>query len=243
MGHNFNRTPDMIDVCVTCHESGSGHDYLGVAEGPQPDVHRTAMDFKCLDCHDGHELHGDGQPVEQRYAYTELPRCETCHQGIEKENIYHNLHYGDFDCQVCHSQEYNNCLSCHINGEGEMVSSYMDFKIAVNPLPDLREAYNFALVRRTLAAPDNWKEYGVEEYENFNVLPTYNYTTPHNLLRWTERTQVDGGSCNSNCHISIVDGDTLNKGLYLFKSDLLEWELGATGHITVDDNLPSSWTK
>jgi hypothetical protein len=31
--------------------------------------------------------------------------------------------------------------------------------------------------------------------------------------------------------------------LYLFKSDLLEWEHSATDHITVDEALPSSWTK
>jgi hypothetical protein len=119
----------------------------------------------------------------------------------------------------------------------------MDFKIALNPIPDVKTGYesDFTLVRRTLAAPDNWKEYGVEAYENFAAFPTYNYTTPHNLQRWTERTQ--GTNCNSNCHIRMEGNDTINKDLYLWKSDLLEWEVEATGPITVDDALPGSWMK
>jgi hypothetical protein len=119
----------------------------------------------------------------------------------------------------------------------------MDYKIALNPIPDVQDGYEsqFTLVRRTLAAPDNWKEYGVEEYENFNAFPTYNYTTPHNLQKWTERTQ--GASCNSNCHARIEGNDTINRDLYLWKSDLLEWEVDATSAITVDDALPPSWTK
>ena len=126
---------------------------------------------------------------------------------------------------------------------GARVPSYMDFKIAVNPLPDIKEEYDFALVRRTLAAPDNWKEYGVVEYANFNAFPTYNYTTPHNILKWTDRTNVDDGkSCYANCHIRNEDGVLINKNLYLFQEDLLEWEQNATGHITVDGKLPSSWT-
>ena len=200
-GHNFNKTPHMRNVCTTCHVSRGGHAYYGEAPGTKPDVHLTSKQFTCLNCHDGHELHGDGQPVEQRYAYTELPECEDCHSGLEQANTYHTMHFDDFNCHVCHSQDYNNCGSCHIHGEGARFGPYLGFKIAVNPIPDIKEGYDFALVRRTLGAPDNWKEYGVEEYTNFNAFPTYNYTTPHNLLRWTERTQVDGGSCSSSCHI------------------------------------------
>jgi hypothetical protein len=119
----------------------------------------------------------------------------------------------------------------------------MDFKIAANPIPDIIEGYKLVLVRRTPAAPDNWKEYGVEEYANFNVHPTYNYTTPHNLLRWTDRTEVESGTCSSNCHIRKKGDSIINKELYLFQADLLEWEMEATGSITVDDKLPSYWPK
>ena len=120
----------------------------------------------------------------------------------------------------------------------------MDFKIALNPIPDVKPGYKFALVRRTLAAPDNWKEYGVEEYANFNAFPTYNYTTPHNLLKWTDRTIVeDGQSCYANCHIRNEGGNLINKELFLFQENLLDWEKEATTKITVDGHLPAEWTK
>ncbi len=241
-GHNFNKTPDMVSICVTCHVSRGGHAYLGVASGTQPDVHLTKNDFKCTNCHSGAELHGDGKPVDQRYAYTELPTCEKCHAGIGTKNMYHSVHYDDFNCQVCHSQKYNNCGSCHVHGEGARVPSYMDFKIAANPIPDIKAGFKFTLVRRTLAAPDNWKEYGTAQYANFDVLPTYNYTSPHNILRWTDRTSVGTGSCNSKCHIRNEGGVLINKELYLFQENLLDWEKGASSKLTVDGKLPTKWT-
>lgn len=241
-GHNFNKTPDMTDVCITCHASTVGHDFQGVDPDSEPDVHITLNDFECLSCHDGLELHGNGQPVEQRYAYTELPDCEDCHEGLETENNFHSKHYNDFQCQVCHSQDYNNCGSCHIGAEDARIPAYMGFKIAVNPLPDLNP-YSFAVVRRTTAAPDNWEEYGVAEYADFDVHPTYNYATPHNILKVTDRTDVGTASCSSSCHIRNDGGTLVNKELYLFQSDLLDWELDASSDIAVDGKLPSYWMK
>ncbi len=241
-GHNFTKKPDMVNVCVTCHVSRGGHAYLGVASGTQPDVHLTKMGFKCTDCHSGEELHGDGIKVDQRYAYSKLPKCEDCHTGISTANTYHSVHYDDFNCQVCHSQVYNNCASCHIHGDGARVPSYMGFKIASNPIPSIKTGFEFTLVRRTLAAPDNWEKYGVSNYSNFDAFPTYNYTSPHNLLRWTDRTKVsEGKSCSSSCHIRNEGGTLINKSLFLYKSDLLPWEETATTPITVDGKLPASW--
>lgn len=241
-GHMFNKTPDMISVCVTCHVSRGGHAYLGVAPGTEPDIHLSAMSFKCVNCHSGAELHGDGQPVDQRYAYAQLPECQDCHTDVQSSNSYHSKHADDFNCHVCHSQDYNNCGSCHVHGEGARIPAYMDYKIAVNPLPDIKTGFDFTLVRRTLAAPDNWKEYGVEEYANFEAFPTYNYTSPHNILRWTKRTQVTNGkSCSSNCHIRNENDVLINKELYLFEEDLLEWEKVASMGIVVDGKLPESW--
>jgi hypothetical protein len=150
------------------------------------------------------------------------------------------MHLGDFSCQVCHSQDYNNCGSCHIGDEGARIPPYTGFKIAINPLPDLK-SFEFALVRRTTAAPDNWSEYGVAEYDDFNVHPTYNYTTPHNIRSLTSRTDVGTESCSFNCHIRTEGQTYVNKELYLFQSDLLEWELDANSDITVDGKLPDYW--
>ena len=242
-GHAFTKTPDMVNICISCHTSRGGHAYLGVAIGTVPDAHLTNNGYTCMDCHSGAELHGDGNPVDQRYAYTELPTCDNCHPDIATENDYHSKHYDDFNCQVCHSQDYNNCGSCHIHGDGARIPSYLGFKIGVNPIPDIKSDFNFVLLRRTLAAPDNWTEYGVESYSNFDVFPTYNYTSPHNILRWTTRTQVDGPDCTTNCHIRDEGGVLINKELYLFQEDLLDWELSATTGITVDGKLPGTWTK
>jgi thiosulfate/3-mercaptopyruvate sulfurtransferase len=241
-GHNFIKRPDMLSTCVTCHTSRGGHAYLGVASGTQPDVHLTTCGYDCVSCHSGAELHGNGQPVDQRYAYSELPKCEKCHPNASESNNYHDMHYFDFNCQVCHSQDYNNCGSCHVHGEGARIPSYMDYKIAANPIPDIKQGFNFTLVRRTLAAPDNWEVYGVAQYANFDVLPTYNYTTPHNLLRWTSRTIVEEGqNCWYNCHVRNDNGTIVNTDLYLFQSDLLDWEITATSPITVDGKLPDHW--
>lgn len=241
-GHAFTKTPDMISVCVTCHSSRGGHGYLGIASGTSPDVHLTKAGYRCIDCHPADELHGDGKKVDQRYAYEKLPQCTQCHPGLEKKNVYHSTHYASFNCQTCHSQKYNNCGSCHIHGEGARVPSYLGFKIAVNPLPDIKKGYDFTLVRRTLAAPDNWERYDVPQYAAFDVLPTYNYTSPHNILRWTDRTKVqDGQACYAGCHIRNEGGTLVNKSLYLFREDLLDWEITATSGITVDGKLPASW--
>jgi len=43
------------------------------------------------------------------------------------------------------------------------------------------------------------------------------------------------------CIILIENDVLINKQLYLFQSDLLEWELSATTGITVDGKLPQSW--
>jgi thiosulfate/3-mercaptopyruvate sulfurtransferase len=243
-GHAFTRKPDMVSTCVTCHSSRGGHAYMGVASGTQPDVHLKKAGFKCMDCHTGGELHGSNERAIQRYAYKELPTCDKCHAGKQNSNMYHSVHYSDFNCQVCHSQNYNNCGSCHVHGEGARIPSYLDYKIALNPIPDIKTGFKFSLVRRTLAAPDNWERFGVSEYANFDIFPTYNYTTPHNILRWTDRTRVaEGASCSANCHIRNEAGTLVNKKNFLFQENLLDWEKGATTRIAVDGKLPASWFK
>ncbi|MCX8010441.1 MAG: hypothetical protein N3A61_04760, partial [Ignavibacteria bacterium] len=111
----------------------------------------------------------------------------------------------------------------------------------INPIPETKP-YKFTLLRRSLMAPDSWKNYGVENLANFDVRPTYKYTTPHNIVKWTSRTQVaQGKACYDNCHI-IKEGSTYrNKNLYLFNSDLENWEKNASKTVIVDGKLPASW--
>ncbi len=241
-GHNFVRKPDMTNTCVACHSSRGGHAYLGMAPGTKVDIHFEKMKFDCLACHGTQEMHGDGNKYETRYNDPNLPQCTDCHGSLEKANKYHSMHINDLNCYVCHSQPYNNCGSCHIHGEGARVPSYLDYKIGVNPIQDVRPG-KMVLVRRSLMAPDSWKEYGESKLANFDAFPIYNYTSPHNIRTVTAQcSPADGKPCYDACHI-IKEGDSLrNKDLYLFKSDLKEdWELKSTEHVAVDDKLPASW--
>jgi len=245
-GHNFARTPDMSDVCITCH-STKGREFMGLDSGTEPDFHRDSLDNTCLNCHDGVELHGDGNPVEQRYAYSELPTCKDCHDEDKEYAMdltlnYHSQHVDDFQCQICHSQSYNSCGACHIAEGHAEIEAFMDFKIALNTIPNVKDN-KLALVRRTQAHPDNWVGYGEDlVYENFEVLPTFNYTTPHNIIRKTARTDVEEGTaCYSNCHIRNEGGTLINSEYYLWRDSLHTWELEATKAYAVDGELPPYW--
>jgi hypothetical protein len=100
-------------------------------------------------------------------------------------------------------------------------------------------------------APDSWQNYGIPTLSNFDVAPTYKYTTPHGLIKITTRTGFKDESgnwqtytnCTEGCHISKnPDGTYNNKELYLFDSDNIEtWEKSANTQIIVDGKLPPSW--
>jgi len=248
--HKFVRTPDMVDHCTTCHTSRGGHAYFGVAPGTVPDVHLTKRGFTCMNCHNKDEIHGDGQIYDQRYKMPLKPECTDCHAGINNSNPFHSAHMNTFSCNVCHSQDYNNCGSCHIGGEGARIPAYLGYKIGMNPIPSIKPTYKYALLRRSLMAPDSWKEYGVANLANFSVAPTYKYATPHNIVKITPRTGYKNSSgqwvtysnCSEGCHIiKNPDGTFKNKGLYLFNSDCLDWEKPANINIIVDGKLPPSW--
>ncbi|MEN8191544.1 MAG: hypothetical protein ABFS12_01930 [Bacteroidota bacterium] len=277
-GHAFAKKPSMINVCAKCHVSRGWHGYAGIASGTKPDVHFTKQGYTCMSCHTKDEIHGDGNIYKTRYAMPQLPKCENCHSGLETSNIYHEKHFNKFNCQACHSQDYNNCGSCHISGDdghlskvaggaGARVPSHQKFKIAMNPLKTApysvdfngRDEYKLATVRQALSAPDSWDNWGVATLANFDVFPTYKYTTPHNILRWTARTDTtvsDSGTaishpaCAQACHIvKMDDGSLRNREFYLFNSNpedeiqpsLNDWEVNANINIVVDDKLPARW--
>jgi len=250
-GHSFIKTPDMREVCAGCHVSRGWHAYAGIGTGIR-DVHYQQAGFTCMNCHSMDEIHGDGKVYETRFKMPALPKCENCHSGLENKNQYHQMHMNDFNCQTCHSQDYNNCGSCHIGtADAARIPSHMKFKIALNPIPDIKP-YRLATVREALSAPDSWDHYGVPNLVNFDVAPTYKYTTPHNILKYTARTDttvvatenddVVHPACAQACHIiKQKDGSYRNKEFYLFNSDLKDWELNADKDIVVDEKLPGWW--
>ncbi len=210
-----------------------------------PDVHyamfQNESENSCLVCHmvNGNTFHKAIPEAERntvdRYHYDMAPKCTDCHSriGTESDDIkYHALHVANPDralsCQVCHSQPYNNCSSCHVgNAWRDEINSTApdtykegDFQlfIAKNPLQSDSRPEKYSLVRHIPIAKDTYSNWGYGLVQDFDALPTFKYTTPHNIIRWTPQTDTTGtdGSCTANCHVRKDDeGNILNKNIYL----------------------------
>ena len=255
--HIFNRTPDMINQCTACHGSRIGEEYRGSHSeeipGYKSDVHyRKSFSMggrQCMNCHTKIEMHTAS--ADYRYAVTEMPRCEDCHSGaaFDTANAYHDQHLGKLSCHVCHAQDYKGCNTCHVSSGRITGSSYLEFKIGKNPLPDER-SYEYATLRHIPISPDTYEGWGGDT-PNFNILPTWKYTTPHNIDRWTSRTYPDtigGQTCGSvanTCHTSTATVE----GFFLREVDLTEIvsvtgfqeEYDANLPYMVPDSPPEEW--
>ncbi len=219
-GHLFNRTPSMTRNCTACHGSRVGNEYLGKHEEFRPDVHFSKGRMSCVDCHSGHQMHGapdDCQschtgpeaqqvaPPDHRYDGVQSPRCETCHitVAIGQDDIeMHQEHGGDLSCQVCHSVAYTSCDGCHVaisettgNPFYATDDHYFTFIIGKNPLQSYDRPYKYVTLRHIPIAEDSYAFYGDNLLPNYSALPTWAYTTPHNIQRNTPQT----ASCDA-CH-------------------------------------------
>jgi len=246
--HKFTAKPHQKNQCMACHGSRVGHDFLGNDEtGRQPDVHFTKA-MSCTSCHKGEQLHAAAPEDAHRYDL-DHPSCETCHP-VADSNPYHGIHWDDVSCQVCHSQPYNNCGRCHVEEAWKTDPEYQeknpceDFRIGINPNPDPR--FKFVTLRHAPVARDTYDNWGVAEVaEKYDDYPTWKYTTPHSIRRWTPRTEVpEGASCGTNCHLGAPGGTGDNAGLYLTKEYVeTNWpdEVKANGPVFIDGNVPDSW--
>lgn len=239
-GHIFDAQPSMVDQCTACHGSRVGEEYRGEhrdeIEGYAGDVHYLSGG-RCEMCHGATEMHS--AQGEHRYAVDELPRCDDCHDDVATANGYHAMHIDDLSCQVCHSQDYKNCASCHVpNGLDE--PSWLGFKIGINPQPDLREP-TYVTLRHIPVSADTYAGWGVDEaLSGYDTLPTWKYASPHNIRRWTARTEVaDGGSCSEACHNTPATVD----GWFLRQVDLdaMPDEAAANEAYIVPDTVPTDW--
>lgn len=280
--HQFKKTPEMRNNCTACHGSRIGVDFFGYNEGEglsgnARDIH-YGKGMNCLSCH-GHQsgfedFHGSGNeemnPPKTRYAVEGLATCEVCHSELSSSNLYHIVHWpdnsssSDLSCFVCHSQPYNNCNSCHTEGEwkngytevendifvgGGNYKEYPEFRIAFNPAyenpdgnwsPSLKAHSNnkWILVRHIPVVSDTYAPWdiGIDDID-LTVSETWEYTSPHNILRWTAQTDTSGmgGICSAKCHTDGID----NVDLYLWKTfvDTSTNDLNANLHIVVDDHL------
>ena len=230
-GHNFNAEPSMTRNCTACHGSRVGNEYLGKHEGLMGDVHFRQGRMTCIDCHTGHEMHGQPAecenchegpetmsiaPADHRYAGVQSPRCETCHvtAAIGQDDIeMHQQHGGDLSCQVCHSIAYTSCDGCHVaisetTGNPFFATdvSYLSFKIGLNPLKSYDRPYEYVTLRHIPVATDSFAFYGDNLLPNYSALPTWAYTTPHNIQRETPQAE-SCGSCHGNADLFLTIDD------------------------------------
>jgi len=215
-GHQFLGTPNTVLNCTACHGSRVEREFMGktpeeFGERLQPDVHWIQGQLQCVDCHTYNWFHRPEKPYRHRYDDLGTPRCEDCHRPDQEEfqrNEFHRVHASTDEaettllaCQVCHSQPYNNCWSCHVAKDAQGLpyfrteASEFTFKIGRNPLPSERRPYDYVVLRHIPVDPETFAYYGEDVLSNFDALPTWKYATPHNIVRRAPQAET----CSA-CH-------------------------------------------
>jgi thiosulfate/3-mercaptopyruvate sulfurtransferase len=245
-GHRINRTPDQQRNCTACHGSRVGDEFTGANSYAGASQHFLKR-IQCVDCHGGDEMHGTpGETPKHRYEEKGLPTCRDCHDDIEPSSwhVYHASENSvtegrNLQCQVCHSQDYKSCNSCHV-GEGITGSSYQTFKIGKNPIKDLN-GWDYALLRHIPIAEDTYTGWGLTDLANYSDVETWKYTSPHNIRRFTARTDTTGGKNGcADCHGT----EDSPQGWFLRASDLAGLppaEQDANQHVIVPDGNAMLW--
>ncbi len=277
--HEFIRTPDEENVCTACHGSRVGDDWNANQDrvpGNVPDVHNS-FGFTCLDCHQ-EDMHGDGASdanYTSRYQVTDLPQCVDCHEVDHDDNAFHRQHWpnsdgsdgADLSCFVCHSQQYNNCNTCHAGEWAQEYATdnsmpyrvYAQFKLGLNPYyqetDHPHENAAWITVRHVPVSPDAYAPWGISAMPDYDAMETWKYTSPHNIQRWTGRTLVDAAwadtsgqvytdsTCSDNCHMHDESDDDhiiVNLDLYLTNENLKSDITGDDLSGEIDANIRTS---
>lgn len=211
-GHNMVKTPPMTRTCTACHGSRVGNEYMGKNEGIPGDVHFRQGRMNCVACHDGASMH-DSEGRNHRYEGQQGPSCESCHDQVGKTSdpiVQHQIHQDKLSCQVCHSVSYTSCDSCHVaisESSGmpffKTSATYFTFFIGQNTRKSTERPYDFVIVRHIPVDPQSFEYYGENLLPNFNLLPNWDYATPHNIQRWTPQNETCN-SCHGNADIFLT---------------------------------------
>ena len=177
-GHVFQKQPDPINQCTACHGSRVGYEYYG--QRGQGDVHAAKAGMDCVDCHNAGEMHAAApENIEVRYVLQEMVQCKDCHKNLAAGSVReHAIHQGKVQCQVCHSQTYVNCYSCHVGKDPEGVAFFQNkwevesMKIGRNYAgASSKAAYQYMLVRHVPVDPEMFDYYGKDGFTNFDSSP------------------------------------------------------------------------
>ena len=207
-GHEIFKRPPMKETCAVCHASRAGGEYLGHFDGVQADVHFQAG-MHCLDCHKN-DLHGDGKSYSDRWQVTGKPSCTDCHSALPNSSARaHNDKHVDVSCQVCHSQPYQSCFSCHASVEdGSYVRrtghKALGFKIGSNTQPGY--PYGIVTLRNNPVARDSFAYLGEGLLPHFDDYPTWKTAAPHNVQRSVPHARSCRG-CHENDALYLQSGD------------------------------------
>ncbi|MCX8111523.1 MAG: hypothetical protein N3D15_09810 [Syntrophorhabdaceae bacterium] len=199
-GHRFVKR-DEGKTCALCHGGRVYPEFTG-EYGGTADIHYQ-KGMVCVDCHKKGELHGDGVAYKSMKEIKDRPKCINCHKIGEKDSEKameaHMIHKDRLSCYACHSSSpYRNCYNCHL---GKGAESKPNFFLGINP----RDKKTFTTLRLVPTVRNTFKSAGIN-MENFDKLPNYWDTAPHNIRKRTDRTR----SCDV-CHKERRDYLTSDK--------------------------------
>ncbi len=211
-GHAFVRKEEG-KTCALCHGGRVYPEFTGEYGGSTDAHYQKGM--ICINCHKKSELHGDGTAVPSRHKVKGRPTCIACHpagsEKNDKSKAAHAPHADKLSCATCHSAApYRNCYDCHL---GEGATAKPGFILGKNPA----NPKEITTLRVIPTVRNTFKSAGIT-MENFDSLPNYFPSAPHNIKKRTERTR----SCEV-CHTYrkdflteqtlIKDGSKANLGL------------------------------
>ena len=227
-GHLFQKTPPMDTTCAGCHGGRVHGEYTGAKEGYQADIHYSE-DMTCMDCHQADEMHAEASDAINRFDAPYRPKCEKCHEEVvsdKPKTESHAIHRNKLACQVCHSQAYKNCFSCHVGTDPKGLPYFkckkteMMFKIGLNVNKSQKSPFDFVVVRHPPADPALFDFYVKNGLTGFNGAPTWKTAAPHNIRRLTPQNKT----CNQ-CHGQ--------RELFLGDKDISEEEREANARVIV----------
>jgi hypothetical protein len=221
-GHQFRRIPPMNLTCTGCHGSRIDDEYKGKNEGVRADVHWIKGGMPCFTCHTADEMHGALGEFNHRYDGGPTPSCSETGLGVEchadmalapEIEQHDETHLAALSCQACHSTTYKQCYGCHVGLQDGVAyyksePSQMSFKIGLNHLQSPERPWKYAPLRHVPIARDSFAYYGTDLLPNFDALPTWKYTTPHNIQRITPQNETCN-SCHGNAEFFLTAGDVL----------------------------------
>ncbi len=229
-GHQFKKIAPLTQTCDACHSSRIANAYKGKEEGVKGDVHYLKQGMTCFDCHNVTELHGDGTVYAHRYDNPPSMTCLDCHPEAAPEvsELTAHQNHGNVACEVCHSAgEYKSCYNCHVqkNAEGTPYfstdKSQMTFKIGRNPNKSETRPWDYVLLRHIPIVPNTFEYYGENMLPEFDNIPTWKYTTVHNIQKTTPRTE-DCAACHGNAAIFLTADDVAPEELNANQSVIVE---------------------